>query len=87
MRYLFVDLLWNTPKRPEMEREIYGFSCQLGWPWEPDIKTFGRYLRVEHPENITKQTEAADEQQSDDAPAGVDACPCGRCFYADIFTV
>ena len=56
MRYLFVDLLWNTPKRPEMEREIYGFSCQLGWPWEPDIKTFGRYLRVEHPENITKQT-------------------------------
>ena len=56
MRYLFVDLLWNTPKRSEMEREIYGFSCQLGWPWEPDIKTFGRYLRVEHPENITKQT-------------------------------
>lgn len=56
MRYLFVDLLWNTPKQPEAEKEIYGFSCQLGWPWEQDGKTFGRYLRVEHPENITKQT-------------------------------
>ena len=34
-----------------------------------------------------KADEVADEQQSDDAPAGVDASPCGRCFYADIFTV
>lgn len=56
MRYLFLDLLWNTPAQPEIEREIYGFSCQLGWPWEKDVKVFGRYLHVEHPEYITQRT-------------------------------
>lgn len=56
MRYLFVDLLWNVPHQSGEEKEIYGFSCQLGRAGDRDKKVFGRYLSVEHPELISRQT-------------------------------